>query len=136
MKNSILRELFKRLAAAPEIVANDYLNELQGHDKEEAERLIKALKIKVKGERIMKLPEKIIKILAIMENFRLLYFENSLYDADFRIMQAAICDFLELKDRSYWIDLLKKENFVYYGTDQREKAEEKINALLKNVKDI
>ena len=48
MKNSILRELFKRLAAAPEIVANDYLSELQGHDKDEAERLIKALKIKVK----------------------------------------------------------------------------------------
>lgn len=48
MKNSILRELFKRLATAPEIVANDYLNELSGHDKEEAERLIKALKIKVK----------------------------------------------------------------------------------------
>ena len=48
MKNSILREIFKRLATAPEIVANDYLNELLGHDKEEAERLIKALKIKVK----------------------------------------------------------------------------------------
>ena len=50
MKNSILRELVKRLAAAPKIVANDYLNELQGHDKEEAERLIKALKIKIKGD--------------------------------------------------------------------------------------
>ena len=47
MKNSILRELFKRLATAPEIVANDYLNELSGHDREEAERLIKALKIKI-----------------------------------------------------------------------------------------
>ena len=48
MKNSILRELFKRLATAPERIANDYLNELEGKDKEEAERLIKALKIKVK----------------------------------------------------------------------------------------
>lgn len=48
MKNSILRELFKRLANAPARIANDYLNELSGHDKEEAERLIKALEIKVK----------------------------------------------------------------------------------------
>lgn len=51
MKNSILRELFKRLATAPEIVANEYLNELSGHDKEEAERLIKALKIEIQEEK-------------------------------------------------------------------------------------
>lgn len=51
MKNSILRELFKRLAKAPEIVANDYLKELNEYDRAEAERLIKALKIKVKDTR-------------------------------------------------------------------------------------
>lgn len=47
MKNSIIRELIKRLAKAPEIVANDYLNELNDYDRAEAERLIKALKIKI-----------------------------------------------------------------------------------------
>ena len=45
MKNSIIREIFKRLAKAPEIVVNDYLKELSGKDKDEAERLIKALNI-------------------------------------------------------------------------------------------
>lgn len=47
MKNSILREIFRRLANAPEIVVNDYLKELNDKDKEEAERLIKALKIPI-----------------------------------------------------------------------------------------
>jgi len=46
MKNSILRELFKRLASAPETVANDYLKELSGQDRTDAERLLKALNIK------------------------------------------------------------------------------------------
>lgn len=51
MKNGIVRELFKRLAHAPERVANDYLKELQGQDKKDAERLIKALNIDIKGDK-------------------------------------------------------------------------------------
>ena len=50
MKNSILRELFKRLANAPERIASEFLKELQGKDKEDAERLIKALNIQLKGD--------------------------------------------------------------------------------------
>ena len=48
MKNGIIRELMKRLANAPERVANAYLSELDGHDRAEAERLIKALNIPIK----------------------------------------------------------------------------------------
>lgn len=51
MKNGIIRELFKRLANAPKRVANDYLKELEGQDKKDAERLIKALNIEIKGEK-------------------------------------------------------------------------------------
>lgn len=50
MKNKIIRELFKRLATAPERAANEYLNELSGDDRTEAETLIRALKIKIGDE--------------------------------------------------------------------------------------
>ena len=50
MKNSIIRELFKRLSNAPQTVANDYLKELSGKDRTEAERLIKALGIEIEGK--------------------------------------------------------------------------------------
>ncbi len=50
MKNSIIRQALKRLATAPEIVANDYLKELSGQDKEDATRLFKALNIKIKED--------------------------------------------------------------------------------------
>ena len=45
MKNAIIRELMKRLAKAPETVANDYLNTLQEDDKNDCKRLLKALGI-------------------------------------------------------------------------------------------
>ena len=48
MKNKIIRELFKRLANAPERAANEYLKELSGKDRTEAETLIRALNIDIK----------------------------------------------------------------------------------------
>lgn len=50
MKNGIIRELMKRLANAPKHVAEQYLKELPKEDREDAERLIKALGIKIGDE--------------------------------------------------------------------------------------
>lgn len=50
MKNGIIRELMKRLANAPAHVATEYLKELSEEDKADAERLIKALGIKIGDE--------------------------------------------------------------------------------------
>ena len=50
MKNTIIRELMKRLAIAPKIVAIDYLNKLQGEDKQDCKRLLKALNIDVEKD--------------------------------------------------------------------------------------
>ena len=49
MKNGIIRELMKRLANAPAHVAKEYLKELTGEDRTDAERLIKALGIDIDG---------------------------------------------------------------------------------------
>lgn len=48
MKNSIIRELFKRLSHAPETVAKQYLDELQGKDKEETEKYLNYLGIQIR----------------------------------------------------------------------------------------
>lgn len=45
MKKSILKEFLSRLSNAPEKVIKDYLKELSGTDREDAERLAKALNI-------------------------------------------------------------------------------------------
>ena len=46
MKNTIIRELMKRLAKAPETVARQYLNTLSNvEDKQDCKRLLKALGI-------------------------------------------------------------------------------------------
>lgn len=45
MKNTIIRELMKRLANAPKIVAMQYLNTLQEEEQNDCKRLLKALNI-------------------------------------------------------------------------------------------
>lgn len=50
LKNSIKRELMRRLAQAPSIVAQQYISELSGEDKLAAIRLVKALGIKINND--------------------------------------------------------------------------------------
>jgi hypothetical protein len=51
MKNTIIRELMKRLANAPKIVAKQYLNTLTNvEDKNDCKRLLKALGIETEEE--------------------------------------------------------------------------------------
>ena len=51
MKNTIIRELLKRLANAPEIVAKQYLYSLTNvEDQNDCRRLLKALNIDIEKE--------------------------------------------------------------------------------------
>ena len=61
MKNTIIRELMKRLAKAPETVAKQYLNTLNNvDDKNDCTRLLKALGIETEGKEQWKNGELII----------------------------------------------------------------------------
>ena len=51
MKNTIIRELMKRLANAPKIVAKQYLAHLPEEDKNDCKRLLKALNIETEQQK-------------------------------------------------------------------------------------